>query len=163
MGDWCFEQIPNLYGYVQKIYWNAGFIEFLNRPMWIVEFLKGGPTNLFSLYILYRSVSGIGIFHLLTLGVFRKHEMKEDEEYDVFQSDLSIGLVWNYLLTILMVLVGANHEVNTRLVSMSPIYLLGVCDLLFGKRHNFVEKSLAKLVAGWNVATLVWNMVLFPL
>jgi hypothetical protein len=76
--------MPNLYSFIQKKYWNAGFMNFLNRDLWGKDFVKGLPTNILAIYVFFRSARGIGLWHLVTLGVFRKAKMQESEEYDIF-------------------------------------------------------------------------------
>ena len=115
--DWCWSFLPNLYEHVQKVYWNAGFLEFLNRPNWQIEFLKALPTNLFALYILAKLISSTGIMHFLSFGIFQPNpvpsEGSEVSNYDVESCPFSIPLGWHFLLSFLMVLLGGNHEINT--------------------------------------------------
>jgi len=165
--EWCLSTTPNIYAYIQKTYWNAGFMEFLNRPGWQVEFLKALPTNLFSLYIIYKVINANHMKHFLTLGIFKEDikakEGEEPETYDVQESPFAIGLCWHYLFTFLMILIGANQEINTRILSISPLYILMLLDLLLGKESKTIEKYLGMIVAGWNLVQLVFNFVAFPL
>jgi len=32
---WCYDFLPNVYNYIQLVYWQAGFLEFLNRPWYL--------------------------------------------------------------------------------------------------------------------------------
>ena len=165
--DWCMTALPNLYAHVQKLYWNAGFLEFLNRPNWIVEFLKALPTNVFSIYAILKVISHNGLLHFITLGAFKPDAKpeKEGEEvtFDVEESPFAIALGWHYLLSFLMVFLGANQEINTRVLSISPLYILIMLNLLMAKDLTKFEILLGKTVAGYNLFQLVFNMVAFPL
>ena len=49
---WCLDAIPNVYTYIQDIYWDNGFMAFLNRNP--DHFLTSIPMNFVLLYITYR-------------------------------------------------------------------------------------------------------------
>jgi hypothetical protein len=90
-------------------------------------------------------------------------EGQELPEYDVNESPFGIALGWHLLLSTLLVILGGNHEILTRVVSISPLYILNMLDLLMTKERTFLEKLLAQAVAGMNLIQLVFNMIAFPL
>ena len=104
--QWCLAKIPDIYGYVQKTYWNAGFLQFYKRPGWIGEFLKAGPTNLFSLYLIFTCLKKIGLKTFLTLGIFKTETYPD--EHDIEDSPIITPLLWQYVLTFLLVFFSAN-------------------------------------------------------
>ena len=110
--EWCMEEIPNIYTYVQKVFWNAGFMEFLNRPNWGVELMKAMPTFLLVLHIMYRSMTEHGLLHFLTLGIFKSSNRPVPEGFDLYENDFALGLVWHLALSMVLVIVAGNHEVS---------------------------------------------------
>lgn len=65
---WCFDRIPNVYDYIQKVYWDVGFGAFANRPWYLT--LVSMFTNQLFIYMIYRTLQGQGIIKFFTLGLF---------------------------------------------------------------------------------------------
>lgn len=49
---WCLDEIPNVYNYIQKVYWDVKFMGFLHRKAEF--FFVALPMNIFLFYIIYR-------------------------------------------------------------------------------------------------------------
>ena len=161
MGEWCFQDLPNLYTHVQEVYWNAGFLQFLNRPGWPGETAKALPTLLVLGFVLLKTIRSQGLLHFLTLGVFKSHQL--DDEYDVTSHPLSISLTWHFFLTAATILTSANHEVLTRLVSASPMFLYGAVEMLMSQNQGIVQRLAGIAFSVMQLVTLLFNLSLFPL
>ena len=92
--EWCYDQLPNVYTYVQFKYWENRFLGFLYRGP--EKFLVAIPTNVLYLTITYRFASR-NRRAFLTLGIYG--EKTEDPENlakkkDVLTSETSIPHIW---------------------------------------------------------------------
>lgn len=66
--EWCFDTpVPSIYGYIQKKYWDVGFLGFLDRPWYL--FATALFTNALVLYLILRLVQGHGVVNFLTGGI----------------------------------------------------------------------------------------------
>lgn len=69
---WCMKTVPNLYSHIQAVYWDVGFLKFLERPWYLFA------TSLFTsglfFYMLLRLITDGGIVSMLTFGLSRTYE-----------------------------------------------------------------------------------------
>lgn len=144
---WCHHTIPLIYSFVQKEYWNNGFLRYYE--------LKQIPNFLLASPILILSFLGIGSYAMhdlerfFTLGkVQKKHMSREKEAY--FSSNL---LPFIYLWLALTVIVSTMMHVQVILrffTCLPPLYW-------FMAHH--LERSLQKD----NSSLLLSYLILYPL
>ena len=67
--SWCFDEIPNVYNYIQQKFWDVEIGGFLKRP-WYLTAVSLFTNQLF-LLMLMRSVFGHGILSFFTGGLFK--------------------------------------------------------------------------------------------
>jgi len=70
--------------------------------------------------------------------------------------------VWFFAMNMLVTLLFANADINSRVASTCPFYFWAVADLLV-HRENYSKVSLANFAIAHNLLYMVLNLVLFPM
>ena len=112
---WCYDFLPNVYNYIQKVYWQVGFLEFLNRPwyLWVTSWF----TSQLFFYMLYRMVKGYGV-SFFTIGLLKTTSTESIEsKHDVFRSLVLLPFAYVFMLNMLICVFVANSEINARVAS----------------------------------------------
>ena len=151
---WCFHKeirtgIGSFYSYIQKEYWNVGFLKQYSFNT-LDRILLALPMNILSLYVLYK------IYHYFDFGelykefnfgnFFMKNTLYEDnmiykhnehEHQEVVKNSYRnnittnafvIGGGLNYLINFLILVFIAHPQINNRILSGCPILYLIICD-----------------------------------
>lgn len=119
---WCLNAIPLVYGYVQKHYWNVGFLEYYE--------LKQVPNFLLAFPIVFLIISNSIKFikqHknlCLNLGIFEANfcsPSKDDDTVQVFDNKMFVFIVHALYLTVFCIFF-VHVQVTTRMLcSASPV------------------------------------------
>jgi len=107
--------------------------------------------------------------NFLTLGLLKHKECYwfcSSEKYIQPQQSILtrrevIPHAWFFALNMLVTLLFANSDINSRVASTCPFYYWAVADLLV-HRENFSKVSLANFAILHNVLYMILNFVLFP-
>ena len=151
---WCFKKgvktgINSFYSYIQKEYWNVGFLNQYSFNT-LDRVILALPMNILSIYILYK------IYHYFDFGELYKefnfgkfflhnsiyedknilnhndHEHKEviSNSYrnNITTNGFIIGGGLNYLINFLIVIFIAHPQINNRILSGCPILYLEICN-----------------------------------
>ena len=105
---WCLDELPNVYNYIQKVYWDVKFMGFLDRKL--EHFLVALPMNIFLFYVTYRFIQGSS-WNFLTFGVFSINERNQNSTI-LFQNPALIPIAWHFIITMFMVVFMANIDVS---------------------------------------------------
>jgi hypothetical protein len=70
--SWCMKTVPDVYSFIQKLYWDVGFLRFMERPWYL--FATSLFTSTLFLYIARRLVRDQGLLSLFTFGISRTYE-----------------------------------------------------------------------------------------
>lgn len=71
--QWCMNSLPNVYSHIQALYWEVGFLKFLERPWYL--FATSLFTSSLFLYMVGRLLAAPGgMLALATFGVSRTAE-----------------------------------------------------------------------------------------
>jgi hypothetical protein len=160
---WCFKKglktgINSFYSYIQKEYWNVGFLNQYSFNT-LDRVILALPMNILSIYVLYK------IYHYFDFGELYKefnfgkfflhnsiyedknilnhndHEHKEviSNSYrnNITTNAFIIGGGLNYLINFLIVALIAHPQINNRILSGCPILYLAICSDVV----DFLEKN----------------------
>ena len=160
---WCFHKeirtgINSFYSYIQKEYWNVGFLRQYSFNT-LDRILLSIPMNILSIYVLYK------IYHYFDFGElykefnFRKFFMfksiyednmiynhNEHEHHEVVKNSYRnnittnafiIGGGLNYLINFLILVFIAHPQINNRILSGCPILYLTICSDVM----DFMDKN----------------------
>jgi len=132
---YCFDEFPNVYSYVQKLYWQVGWMGFLERPWYLTA--TSLFTNQLFLYIFYRTARGHGLVNFLTCGLPSTHLGEPNErKTDIFTNLATLPHAYVFLVNMLIVLLLANTEINSRVASTCPFYYYAFAQLCLEVRDE---------------------------
>ena len=173
---WCFHKeiktgINSFYGYIQKEYWNVGFLKQYSFNT-IDRICLALPMNILSIYVLYKIYNYFDFSELyreFNFGKFFIHKTiyedtvifnhNEHEHHEVVKNSYRnnittnafiIGGGLNYLINFLILVFIAHPQINNRLLSGCPILYLTICndviDCLENNKKGNYKKGLAILL-----------------
>ena len=152
--NWCFHKeiksgINSFYSYIQKEYWNVGFLKQYSFNT-IDRIILALPMNILSIYVLYKIYNYFDFSELIkefNLGKFFIHNTiyedtnifnhsnheHRDVVKNIYRNNITtnafiIGGGLNYLVNFLIVVFIAHPQINNRLLSGCPILYLAICD-----------------------------------
>lgn len=128
--SWCFDRIPLAYSYVQRHYWNVGFLKYYEIKQ-IPNFLLASPIVLIILY--YSSIFFKQHYRNLFSYVFAANNYflaKRVEKEGHFTIDMFPFVVHAVFLTVFNVLT-INVQVTTRILCSASPVLYWYCAYLF--------------------------------
>ena len=150
--------INSFYSYIQKEYWNVGFLKQYSFNT-IDRITLSIPMNILSLYILYKIYNYFDFSILIkefNFGKFFIHNsiyedkilsrhdnnqhneaIKNTYRNTIITNAFIIGGGLNYLVNFLILVFIAHPQINNRLLSGSPILYLFICDDVI----DFIENN----------------------
>ena len=152
--DWCYDKenengIKSFYSYIEKEYWNVGFLKQYSINT-IDRIILSIPMNILGLYVLYKIYSYFNFGELLpefNFGkffmyknlyqgkIYSKHEenghfneIKNIYKINVTTNAFIIGGGLNFLVNFLILVFIAHPQINNRILTACPILYLAICD-----------------------------------
>ena len=160
---WCLDSIPNVYNYIQVVYWKVGWLGFLDRPWYLMA--TSLFTNQLFFYILYRCIRGFGPVSFFTLGVFNPGE--KDNQTSIFNNRNMLPHAYIFLVNMTVVLLLANSEINSRVASTCPFYFYAFSQLILECHKDLKNSQQQKAVSLYQhvlIAISLWyNQVIMML
>ena len=157
---WCLEAMPNVYPYIQDVYWDNGFLAFLERPL--DRLVTSLPMNFVLFYIVYR-VMAEQPASMLSLSLRSSNVLHTQKQASLFSQPEIVPHCYYFFIQLIVVLLYGNAEINSRVASSLPVYYWAVASMLVeggGKAKQMTWP--ARVAAGHNVLFLVLNLLLFP-
>jgi hypothetical protein len=117
--SWCFTQFPDIFGYIQRVYWYIPSLLTCYRDNRLFGFLYRSPDHilvatpmiLFFLYITVRFLRSSQRLNLLTFGIFSLKE-KDTQDLSLYENPVLVPFAWNFILNMLLVIFFANIDVR---------------------------------------------------
>lgn len=121
--QWCFEDMPNIFSYIQRVYWYGLCAHPFYRDNRILGFLHRSPDHvliaspmiIFTCYVVYKFFSA-NFFNYLTFGIFSIKEgniTKERVENEcIYVNPALVPFVWNFISNMLLIILFANIDVS---------------------------------------------------
>ena len=161
--NWCFHKggksmINSFYSYIQKEYWNVGFLKQYSFNT-IDRITLAIPMNILSLYIFYKIYNYFNFSELIkefNFGKFFMHNsiyeskallnhndirhnevVKNTYRNSITTNAFIIGGGLNYLVNFLILVFIAHPQINNRLLSGCPILYLFICEDVI----DFIENN----------------------
>jgi Gpi18-like mannosyltransferase len=161
--NWCFHKgeksmINSFYSYIQKEYWNVGFLKQYSFNT-IDRIALAIPMNILSLYIFYKIYNYFNFSELIkefNFGKFFMHNsiyeskallnhndirhnevVKNTYRNSITTNAFIIGGGLNYLVNFLILVFIAHPQINNRLLSGCPILYLFICEDVI----DFIENN----------------------
>ena len=157
---WCLDAVPNVYPYIQDVYWDNGFLAFLARPL--DRLATSLPMNFILFYIVYRVVAEQPT-SMLSLSLFSSGVPQAKKGKSLFSQPEAIPHCYYFFVQLIVVLLYGNAEINSRVASSLPFYYWAVAAMLVEGDGN--SKSMtcqARFAAVHNIIYLILNLLLFP-
>ena len=174
--NWCFHKeiksgIDSFYSYIQKEYWNVGFLKQYTLNT-IDRIILALPMNILSIYVLYKIYNYFDFSELIkefNLGKFfihntiyedtniLNHNIREHYslEKNIYRNNITtnafiLGGGLNYLVNFLILVFIAHPQINNRLLSGCPILYLAICkdviDFIENNKKGNYKKGFAILL-----------------
>jgi hypothetical protein len=161
ISEWCLKPLPNVYNYIQYIYWDNMLLGVFQRKP--ENFLVCIPMNVIFFFIISKVFKAQGASFILTLGLWRNKVEKTSQS--IFEMPAIIPHFWCFTVHLSLILFFANAEINSRVASTIPFYYWAVAAIVTeSKAGEFVGSSkIAKLAVVHNMAYLVLNLIFFPM
>lgn len=117
--EWCYSRIPIAYSYIQKKYWNVGFLSYYEMKQ-IPNFVLAFPI----LYIMIKCIKEYFVEHkryFYTLGFVKRIENNEYYKKKKYPIEMLVFVVHGLFLTVFCIFF-VHIQVSTRLIcSASPL------------------------------------------
>jgi phosphatidylinositol glycan class V len=158
---WCLNALPNVYNHIQFVYWDNQLFGMLYRKL--DNFLVSIPMNVLFFYFMYRVLASqaLSFFSLGLLG------RKKETLTDFFGNAQLVPHVWYFAVQLLLVMLFANADINSRVASTCPFYFWAFAAIVHEANHYAkVEASvrwMARLAFVHNFAYMVLNFATFPM
>ena len=181
---WCSPKpsesgINSFYSYIQKEYWNVGFLKQYSFNT-IDRIILALPMNILSLYVFYKLYNYFNFSELITefnFGKFFIHNSIYEDALlsnhnnnahqqaikNVYRNNISanafiIGGGLNYLINFLILVFIAHPQINNRLLTACPILYLAISgdiiDFIENNKKGNYKKGLAIFIFFINFAIL---------
>ena len=158
--------MPNIYNYIQFVYWDNMFMGILFRK-WD-HLLVSLPMFIIFFGLMYKIAQKQGK-NFLTLGLYGYQEevfcgslVTKQPKESIFSRPEVIPHAWFFAVNMLLTLLFANADINSRVASTCPFYFWAVADLIV-HRDSYSKVSLANFAIAHNVLYMVLNFVLFTM
>ncbi|KAI9340869.1 dolichol-p-mannose mannosyltransferase, partial [Obelidium mucronatum] len=157
---WCRRSLPLLYSFVQKEYWNVGFLQYWT-PSQIPNFLLAAPMVITS-FAAIRSYFYNNVRRFLTLGLVEDKKVAKQSSTG-FYSLNTLPHIFLCLFLTLYCLFCMHVQVITRFFTSMPVvyWYLAHCILL--GRQSLRNYSVGRVILGWFVGYGAVGVVLFSL
>ena len=158
---WCLDAMPNVYTYIQDVYWDNGFLAFLTRNL--DHFITSLPMNFVLFYIVYR-IGFEQTSNLLTLSFISSKVSDAKKNLSLFSQPEIVPHFYYMFLQLFVVLVYGNQEINSRVASSLPIYFWIAASMFVegdGCQKSAKMTWAARLVVLHNLGYLIWNILAF--
>lgn len=162
---WCFDKVPHLYSFVQKEYWNQGFLNYWQVKQ-IPNFLVAAPLTVLTFYACFLYFKAF-VNHSNIMKISKSEKMANQTTNDPTQFFFSVRLLpfmlyWmGFVLLILF-----NFHVQTMgrmLTSTLPFYwFLAFVLLNRSKFHSIFFKSIFLYGLIWSVVGTVLFSNFYP-
>ena len=158
---WCLDTIPNVYTYIQDVYWDNGFLAFLTRNQ--DHFVVSLPMNFVLFYITYRIVTEQAS-NLFTLSFISSKVSDSKKNMSLFSQPEIVPHFYYMFLQLVVVLVYGNQEINSRVSSSLPVYFWIAASMFVEGDGSQKSSSMtwpARIIVLHNLAYLIWNILAF--
>ncbi|KAK9308589.1 hypothetical protein QLX08_001449 [Tetragonisca angustula] len=125
--EWCHLKIPMAYSYIQKKYWNLGFLNYYEIKQ-IPNFILAFPI----LYIMMKCIKEFFFEHkkyFYTLGFIKNTEDNVQTERKKYPTEMLVFVIHGLFLNIFCILF-VHIQVSTRLISSASPLIYWYCALL---------------------------------
>ncbi|GBB99100.1 hypothetical protein RclHR1_03410013 [Rhizophagus clarus] len=139
--SWCNDKIPVLYSFVQKFYWNVGFLTYYEIKQ-IPNFLLASPMIILSSYGIYE-YSKIDFKRIFTLGL--QQEQQQIEIKTPYYTHKLLPFIYLWAVLLLYSITSIHIQVITRFFSSQPTVYWFVAHLFMrsiSKEANKLDKIL---------------------
>lgn len=177
---WCFKRLPSLYGYVQKAYWDVGFLRFyrhLNRWPWLLQSAPVFYIAIVSCWMWmstdWRRALSLGA---ITLSKRKVHTRSmsattttaaETTSFS-FLNDAVAPYIYHLAGMTAIALFMMHVNVATRFLSSSPALYWGAAVLLRRTRedtrhnHRVISCVSSNWIWLWTMVSAILGCLLFP-
>lgn len=131
--EWCNDSLPLAYSYVQKSYWNVGFLKYYQFKQ-IPNFVLALPI----LYIMLRCITEFASEYkneLYALGLFESNERAGESEAKKYPLSTFPFMIHGLFLTWFCLLF-VHIQVSTRLLASASPLLYWYCALITSHKYN---------------------------
>ena len=153
---WCAEKLPNVYAFIQLLYWDNQFLGFLYRKAEHV--FTAAPMNIIYTTVVSR-VASANPAAFFSLGIFGRERTQDGTVLDSFES---VPHAWYMTFQLTLVFLYANQDINSRVASTLPFYYWAFAALVLQKRVDSGMSKLARFACLHNLVYLALNLLLFP-
>ena len=132
LSAWWHLKYPDLYSYIQKTYWNSGFLQQFKRGFHS-SYLESLPINLLNIFILKQIVlSFINKAGITPNKVVRPSDSDKNRKAYFYIALVQPATAWifaHYIITIIFINLFANLEIMMRVSSTHPVHYWGIIYL----------------------------------
>lgn len=158
LAPWCLMEWPNVFVYIQQVYWNNKVGAIFDRKF--EQVLSSVP-----MFVIFFILSGQFIWKKV-MGLFGSTLLSNDKKSmnQVMRRSGSGRHFIYFAVSILLCLIFANAEINSRVASVCPIYYWLASDVI----SDYGSKKANGSFLGWllvvhNISYLCINLVLFTM
>ena len=168
LSEWWYYRDPDLYSYIQKVYWKSGFLQQFKRGFHS-SYFESLPINLFNIYIIKEILQWLKIKFNNTENECSviKSKRKEFDKYKISQISLIqpefISLYIHYVISIIFINLFANLEIMMRVSSTHPVHYWGTIYLISKQNKSKFEQLLKIILVLFNAIEFFFQMTAFPL
>ncbi|RIA90519.1 Glycosyltransferase Family 76 protein, partial [Glomus cerebriforme] len=145
--SWCNNKIPILYLFVQKFYWNCGFLTYYEIKQ-IPNFLLASPMILLSFYGIY-DYSKIDFKRIFTLGL--QQQQQRSEITSLYYSHNLLPFIYLWAVLLIYSITSMHIQVITRFFSSQPMVYWFVAHLFMKSLSEDANRS--DKILGYGVLT----------
>jgi len=130
---WCNDSLPLAYSYVQKTYWNVGFLKYYQFKQ-IPNFILAFPI----LYIMLRCIKEFACEYkneLYLLGLFENNKTTSESKVKKYPLNIFSFAVHGLFLT-LFCLFFVHIQISTRLLASASPLIYWYCALTMSHKYN---------------------------
>lgn len=155
------------------MYWDNQFGGIFFRS--IDHAIVALPMNFLFFYFIFRIVSEQGT-QFFTVGLFTSKVTKEQRALSLFSQIEMVPHAWYMFISLALILVFANADINSRAASVCPFYYWGLASLMVEgdgtpeEQRNATDNKgvtkmtwAARIAIGHNLLYMVLNFVTFPM
>ncbi|XP_026673781.1 GPI mannosyltransferase 2 isoform X1 [Ceratina calcarata] len=150
--EWCYTKIPIAYSYIQKKYWNVGFLSYYQMKQ-IPNFILAFPI----LYIMIKCIKEYFVEHkryFYTLGFVKRIENNEHSKRKKYPIEMLVFIVHGLFLTVFCIFF-VHIQVSTRLICSASPLIYWYCTLFMsctsGKSDDDLYEFKENISSKWKV------------
>lgn len=155
--EWCYFKVPFAYSYVQKKYWNIGFLNYYEIKQ-VPNFILAFPI----LYIMIKCIKEFFFEHkkyFYTLGFIKNIENNIKTEKKQYPIKMLVFIIHGLFLTIFCILF-VHIQVSTRLISSASPLIYWYCALSIyntfdDNNDNNIYNNKENTFSKWNIFVLL--------